>query len=184
LVGTSYGGMVAFRMAEMYPNFVKKVVISSSGVGFMSTSLDVLLARSNLSSISELLLPSSVKGMKVFLANVTYKAMWLPNFILHDMLQVLYEENREERKQLLDHMIFGTKDALPLPQLSQEKFLIVWGEHDEIFNINLAYELQKHLGTSRAELVVMKNCGHVPQMENPKEYNRIILNFLKTCPQN
>jgi pimeloyl-ACP methyl ester carboxylesterase len=66
----------------------------------------------------------------------------------------------------------------------QEKFLIVWGEHDEVFNINLAYELQKHLGTSRAELVVMKNCGHVPQMENPKEYNRIILNFLKTCPQN
>jgi hypothetical protein len=32
--------------------------------------------------------PSSVKGMKVFIANVTYKAMWLLNFILHDMLQV------------------------------------------------------------------------------------------------
>ncbi|CAK9199386.1 unnamed protein product [Sphagnum troendelagicum] len=79
--------MVAFRMAEMYPNFVKKVMISSSGVGFVSTSLDELLARSNLSSISELMLPSSVKGMKVFLANVTYKAMWLLNFILHDMLQ-------------------------------------------------------------------------------------------------
>ncbi len=66
---------MAFRMAEMYPNFVKKMVISSSGVGFMSTSLDKLLARSNLSSISELMLPSSVKGMKVFLANSTYKAM-------------------------------------------------------------------------------------------------------------
>jgi hypothetical protein len=67
------------QMAEMYPNFVKKVMISSSGVGFVSTSLDELLARSNLSSISELMLPSSVKGMKVFLANVTYKAMWLLN---------------------------------------------------------------------------------------------------------
>jgi hypothetical protein len=67
--------MVAFRMAKMYPNFVKKVVISSSGVGFMSISLDELLAMSNLSSISEVMLPSSVKGMKVFLANVTYKAM-------------------------------------------------------------------------------------------------------------
>jgi hypothetical protein len=41
----------------------------------MSTSLDELLARSNLSSISEVMLPSSVKGMKVFLANVTYKVM-------------------------------------------------------------------------------------------------------------
>ncbi len=88
LVGTNYSGMMAFRMAEMYPNFVKKVVISSSGVGFVSTSLDELLAKSNLSSILELMLPSSVKGMKVFLANVTYKAMWLLNFIFHDMFQV------------------------------------------------------------------------------------------------
>ncbi|CAM6035405.1 unnamed protein product [Sphagnum compactum] len=55
LVGTNYGGMVAFRMVEMYPNFVKKVVISNSGVGFMSTSLDELLARSNLSSISKVM---------------------------------------------------------------------------------------------------------------------------------
>jgi len=62
-------------MAKMYPNFVKKVVISSSGVGFMSISLDELLARNNLSSMSKVMLPSSVKGMKVFLANVTYKAI-------------------------------------------------------------------------------------------------------------
>jgi len=33
LVGTNCGGMVAFWMAEMYPNFVKKMVISNSGVG-------------------------------------------------------------------------------------------------------------------------------------------------------
>jgi hypothetical protein len=25
----------------------------------------------------------------------------------------------------------------------QENFLVVWGEYDEIFNISLAYELQK-----------------------------------------
>jgi pimeloyl-ACP methyl ester carboxylesterase len=55
LVGTNYGGMVAFRMAEMYPNFVKKVVISNSGVGFMSISLDELFTKSNLSSISEVM---------------------------------------------------------------------------------------------------------------------------------
>ncbi len=67
-------GGISWR--KMYPNFVKEVVISSSGVGFMSTNLDELLARSNLSSILEVMLPSSVKGMKVFLANVTYKVMW------------------------------------------------------------------------------------------------------------
>jgi hypothetical protein len=40
-----FGGMVAFRMAEMYPNFVKKMMISSSGVGFVLTSLDELLCQ-------------------------------------------------------------------------------------------------------------------------------------------
>jgi hypothetical protein len=30
----------------------------------------------------------------------------------------------------------------------------------------------------------MKNCGHIPQIENSKEYSHIIFNFLKTCPQN
>jgi hypothetical protein len=38
----------------------------------------------------------------------------------------------------------------------------------------------RHLGTQRAEVVVMKNCGHAPQIENPREYNRIILNFLQS----
>lgn len=33
---------------------------------------------------------------------------------------------------------------------------------------------------SRAEVVMMKNCGHVPQAENPKEYNNIVLDFLKS----
>lgn len=38
----------------------------------------------------------------------------------------------------------------------------------------------RHLGTQRAEMVVMKNCGHAPQIENPREFNRIILNFLQS----
>ncbi len=38
----------------------------------------------------------------------------------------------------------------------------------------------RHLGTQRAEMVVIKNCGHAPQIENPREYNRIILNFLQS----
>jgi predicted esterase len=100
--------------------------------------------------------------------------------LLMMVMKVLYKENRAERKQLLDDMVIGTPEAFPLPQLTQENFLVVWGEYDQIFNISLAYELQKHLGTQRAEIVVMKNCGHAPQIENPREYNRIILNFLQS----
>jgi len=28
-------------------------------------------------------------------------------------------------------------------------------------------------------LVTFKNCGHVPPIEKPEEFNRIVMNFLK-----
>ncbi|CAK9876674.1 unnamed protein product [Sphagnum jensenii] len=179
VLGTSYGGMVAFRMAELYPTLVSKVVFSSSGICMSPTNNDEMLARNNLSHVSQLLLPSTVQQMRVGVATAIYKQNRIPDFLLRDFVEVLYEENRAERKQLLDDMVIGTPEAFPLPQLTQ-KFLVVWGEYDEIFNISLAYELQKHLGTQRAEMVVMKNCGHAPQIENPREYNCIILNFLQS----
>ncbi|CAK9227517.1 unnamed protein product [Sphagnum troendelagicum] len=179
VLGTSYGGMVAFRMAELYPTLVSKVVFSSSGICMLPTNNDEMLARNNLSHVSQLLLPSTVQQMRVGIATAIYKQNRIPDFLLRDFVEVLYEENRAERKQLLDDMVIGTPEAFPLPQLTQ-KFLVVWGEYDEIFNISLAYELQKHLGTQRAEVVVMKNCGHALQIENPREFNRIILNFLQS----
>ncbi|KAH9562834.1 hypothetical protein CY35_05G093200 [Sphagnum magellanicum] len=180
VLGTSYGGMVAFRMAELYPTLVSKVVFTSSGICMLPTNNDELLARNNLSHVSQLLLPSTVQQMRVGVNTAIYKQNRIPDFLLRDFVEVLYNEKREERKQLLDDMVIGTPEAFPLPQLTQENFLVVWGEYDQIFNISLAYELQKHLGTQRAEIVVMKNCGHAPQIENPREYNRIILNFLQS----
>jgi len=64
--------------------------------------------------------------------------------------QVLYEENREERKQLLDHMIFGTKDALPLPQLSQVCKLFL---HTEAISSCLA-EWRNLLGQQKNSLKI------------------------------
>jgi hypothetical protein len=72
-----------------------------------------------------------------------YTIQTIVSVLLMMVMKVLYEENRAERKQLLDDMVIGTPEAFPLPQLTQEKFLVVWGEYDEIFNISLAYELQK-----------------------------------------
>ena len=46
-------------------------------------------------------------------------------------------------------------------------------------HVDLFYVLNRHLGRN-VEVVLMKNCGHVPQLENPRLFNRIIKNFLKS----
>lgn len=48
-------------------------------------------------------------------------------------------------------------DFLLFAWVLQEKFLIVWGEHDEVFNINLAYELQKWF-TGPLSFLLLLNC--------------------------
>jgi pimeloyl-ACP methyl ester carboxylesterase len=203
VLGTSYGGMVAFRMAELYPTLVSKVVFSSSGICMSPTNNDELLARNNLSHVSQMLLPSTVQQMRVGVATAIYKQNRIPDFLLRDfvevsamdgsscmlpipakpnppspptqspslvltnffqvlifaqlllerekesisrvllqgfecsfflypiqtivsvllmmVMKVLYEENRAERKQLLDDMVIGTPEAFPLPQLTQVK---------------------------------------------------------------
>jgi pimeloyl-ACP methyl ester carboxylesterase len=88
VLGTSYGGMVAFRMAELYPTLVSKVVFSSSGICMSPTNNDELLARNNLSHVSQLLLPSTVQQMRVGVATAIYKQNRIPDFLLRDFVEV------------------------------------------------------------------------------------------------
>jgi len=88
VVGFSYGGMVAFKMAEMYPEMVQGLVISGSILA-MSESLSASsLQELGVSSSSELLLPTSVKGLKALLSIAAHKKLWFPNRLHKDYLEV------------------------------------------------------------------------------------------------
>ena len=55
--------------------------------------------------------------------------------------------------------------------------LIVWGENDRVIPLQHGVVGQKRM--HNAVLHTMKDCGHMPQVEHPDEFNRIVLDFLK-----
>jgi pimeloyl-ACP methyl ester carboxylesterase len=55
--------------------------------------------------------------------------------------------------------------------------LVVWGEHDRIFPVDLARRLVAHLG-GRARLAVLPEAAHAPNLEHPTPFNRHVLDFL------
>ncbi|KAH9321110.1 hypothetical protein KI387_015749 [Taxus chinensis] len=176
-IGTSYGGFVAYHLGCLYPEAVEKVVIASSGVCKNGKDNEELLQRAGLQKVSELLLPQTADNLRTLMRLSLYKPpSLLPNFVLNDYIKTLYVKNRAEKEELLRGVILGTELAPPLPVLKQD-VLIVWGEHDQIFPVEKALELKKHLG-DQAELVVMKNASHVPHIENPQEFNKIVEKFL------
>ena len=88
VVGFSYGGMVAFKMAEMYPEMVQALVISGSILAMTDSISVTSLQELGFSSSSELLLPTSVKGLKALLSVAAYKKLWFPDRLHKDFLEV------------------------------------------------------------------------------------------------
>ena len=63
--------------------------------------------------------------------------------------------------------------AWELPQQT----LLVWGEHDPLFPVEVGERLAHSL--ERSELVVIPNTRHAPNVEEPRLFNDIVLEFLK-----
>jgi pimeloyl-ACP methyl ester carboxylesterase len=55
--------------------------------------------------------------------------------------------------------------------------LIVWGRNDRVVPIPAALSYKKRIGEN-AELVIFDKCGHVPEMERPLRFNRVLEKFL------
>ncbi|KAJ0971688.1 hypothetical protein J5N97_019647 [Dioscorea zingiberensis] len=174
VVGFSYGGMVAFKMAEMRPDMVESLVVSGSVIAMTDSISETALERLGFSSSAELLLPDSVKGLKALLKVAAYKHLWFPDCIYRDYLKVMFN-NRKERAELLEGLVVSNKDAT-IPSLSQ-RILLLWGENDNIFNIDLANKMKQQLG-EKATLQGIPKAGHLVHLERPCVYNQCLKEFL------
>jgi len=59
--------------------------------------------------------------------------------------------------------------------------LIVWGEEDNLLDIEAAETMHREIDGSL--LTVIPACGHVPQWECPRPFNRALANFLRLDPK-
>lgn len=174
VVGFSYGGMVSFKMAESHPDLVRSLVVSGSVVAMTDSISETTLDRIGVKSSAELLLPESVKGLKALLSIATHRKLWFPDRIHKDYLKVMFT-NRKERAELLEGLVVSNKDAT-VPVLPQ-KILLLWGENDNIFNIELAKAMKEQLG-EKTMLQSINKAGHLVHLERPCVYNRRLKEFL------
>ncbi|CAO1948234.1 unnamed protein product [Urochloa humidicola] len=181
VVGFSYGGMVSFKMAEAHPDLVRWLVVSGSVLAMTDSISEAALERIGVASSTELLLPDSVKGLKALLSIATYRKLWFPDRLHRDYLEVMFT-NRKERAELLEGLVVSNKDAT-VPVLPQ-KILLLWGENDNIFNIELAKTMKEQLG-EKTMLQSINKAGHLVHLERPCVYNRLLKEFLAsvTAPE-
>ncbi|EPS66257.1 hypothetical protein M569_08525 [Genlisea aurea] len=176
VVGFSYGGVVAFKMAEMCGEMVDAMVISGS-IPSLTTVGNATLKELGFSSSSELLLPETVAGAKALLKIAMHKQIWFPDRLYADFLQVMFN-HRLQRTQLLEALSINNKDSTTLTTLPQRIHLL-WGENDAIFKLEHAANLKEKLG-EKASLKYIDKAGHLVHLERPCVYNRCLKHFLQS----
>ncbi|RLM92120.1 dihydrolipoyllysine-residue acetyltransferase component of acetoin cleaving system-like [Panicum miliaceum] len=180
VVGTSYGGLVAYHLArELHRRGggvrVGKVALCDSDACKGAEDDRALAARSGVAEVAELLAPADTRALRRLMAVCAHRPVkYIPECLLRDMLRKYFGDKREDKIALIKGITTGEGFQLaPLPQ----EVLIIWGEFDQIFPVEKAHKMKEKLG-EKATVRVIPNTGHLPQQEDPKLFNQTLLDFL------
>ncbi|PSR99879.1 Monoacylglycerol lipase [Actinidia chinensis var. chinensis] len=177
VVGLSYGGFVAYSMAAQFREAVERVVICCAGVCLEEKDLSEGMFRvADLEEAAAVLLPQTAEKMRELMRYTFVKPpKGMPSCLLQDFIEVMFSEYVEEKKELI-RAIAKDRKLSDLPKIPQPT-LIIWGDQDQVFPVELGYRLKRHLGDN-AQLVVLKNTGHAFIVEKPKELYKHLKTFL------
>ncbi|XP_059641570.1 uncharacterized protein LOC132283604 [Cornus florida] len=177
VVGLSYGGFVAYSMAAQFPEAVERVVIGCAGVCLEDKDMEEGMFKvQSVEAATEILLPQTPQKMRELMRLSFYKPpKTMPSCFLNDFIDVLCTDYRQEKKELM-LALHKDRKVSDLPKITQPT-LIIWGEQDQIFPLELGHRLKRHLGED-AQLVVIKDVGHAINMERPKELYKHMKSFL------
>ncbi|KAJ9537839.1 hypothetical protein OSB04_030572 [Centaurea solstitialis] len=170
LVGVSYGGMVGFQMAKLYPKLVKSMVMSGTVIEMTESISLYSYKKLGLSSWSDLLMPKTVDELKIMFSVGSHKLPWLPNFIYRDIFNTMFTDHQKERNELLEALVVPDEDATLNIKFSQ-KIHMLWGDDDKIFDLDHAKTMRTQLG-EKTTLDWIKDAGHIVPLEKAFVYNK------------
>ena len=179
LSGESLGGWVAARFAIRYPDRVVKLVLNTSG-GL--TADPAVMERLRTLSMNAVRNPDRDAVRK--------RLEWLmhdPKTVTDDLVEMRYRiytqagaERMMEHIMCLQIMDIRRRNMIPVADLRKitAPTLVVWTDHDPTAKVEVGEMFAREIPNAR--LVVIPNCGHWPQYEDPATFNRIHLEFLST----
>lgn len=172
LVGPSLGAAVAIDFSVNYPQAVSKMIFIGASV-YSEGPKDMTRMPKFVSYAGVFILKSlPLRFLATRLAfNKTPSEFfdWVQIGRLHCLLPWWEDAT-------VDFMIRGGYNVINQIKQVKHKCLILWGEDDGIISSKLGYRLHQELPD--AVLRQVRQCGHIPHVEKPREAAKHVLEFL------
>ena len=164
LLGNSLGGHVGLLHTKLYPSMVKALVITGSSGLYESAMGDGYPRRGDYEFIKK-------KAQDVF-----YNPEVATKEIVDEVFATVNDRNKIIRTLAIAKSAIRHNMAKDLPKM-RTPTCIIWGENDTVTPPKVAMEFHELLPDS--ELFWIKECGHAPMMEHPREFNALLYNWLQ-----
>ncbi len=179
-VGSSYGGAVASTIALDYAERVEKLVLISS-VCNDEVKQNPLLRLASIPGVGEVLTPFYLDS-KAF-SKRRMKGTFAPanhNLITDERVESV---TRPLMAKDAHHSVLASArnwDANRIQtdaHLINQPTLLVWGEFDQVIPMHNGERLFNSILNSC--LVILKDCGHIPQEEKPERFVELVTEFCR-----
>lgn len=121
------------------------------------------------------LVVSSPEGFRRLLNNLFVKQPYIPGPLVKYLAQ-LAVRNSAKSRQIFNEMQSNEPPLVQrLPQIKAPA-LIVWGDQDRVLHVSSAGLFKDNL--KQAELLILKDCGHMPLMEKTRAWTGRYLAFV------
>lgn len=164
LLGNSLGGHVALIYVLSHPSVVKAMVLTGSSGLYENAFGGSFPKRGSYDFIKE-------KVEYTF-----YDPQTATKELVDDVYRIINDRHSVIRilamaKSAIRHNMKKDLQKILVP------VSLIWGKNDKITPPEVAVEFHEMLPDS--ELNWIDHCGHAPMMEQPKEFNRVLGNFLQ-----
>lgn len=174
LAGISMGGYIALRMWAIRPELIAGLVLSNTKAEADSDEI-VARRRAQVGNIRE-------HGLAEFIRTgaprrLSPKTLEHRPWVLDSITMMNFTVTAEANIATLEAMAAKPDDTATLATITVPT-LITWGSDDTFIPKDAAAKLKG--GIRNAQLHVIQDTGHVSNLENPTQYNRIMDDFLET----
>ncbi|NJM70136.1 MAG: alpha/beta hydrolase [Scytonema sp. RU_4_4] len=173
LVGASMGGAAAIDFTLTYPKIVQKLVlIDSAGLTGGSPLSKLMFPPLDYWATQFLRSPK----VRASISRAAYKNKQLASLDAQ-LCTALHLECSDWHKALIAFTKSGGYSAFRFKKLAEivQPTLILWGDSDKILGIRDAKRFK--LAIPNSKLIWIKECGHVPHLEEPQITAQSILEF-------
>ncbi|HRD53901.1 MAG TPA: alpha/beta hydrolase [Flavobacteriales bacterium] len=175
VVGNSYGGGVAARLAELHPERISELVIYDGLVSDYSAALADSIARAHgAPSMLAVMRTPSPKDLRFGIRLSLYRDPPLPGFILGQIHREFAEPYRAAQITLLKCLPAHEDRFIHKRFHWKMPVYLIWGERDELIPNATGRAVLARNGIPEEHWTVIPRTGHVANIERPREFVRVL----------